>query len=120
MAEDIFQGRGAPLTFYGKRDEDWPAAWLLPELDEDEADLFGNMAHLSDDLILRTAVNIWDNCIRAPGAFEGVVGGVLSAHARLVVGSGRCEDLARAADAVRDAWLGMAEQAAKLGVEGNG
>lgn len=83
MSDDpIFQGRGQPLSFYDKKDDEWPAAWRLPELDEDEADLFGKFAHMADDLTLRQAVNIWDNGIRMPGALEGVIGGVLSAHAR--------------------------------------
>jgi len=117
-ADDIFDGRGEPLTRYAKRDEDWPAAWHLPELDEDEADLFGKFAYLTDDLVLRLAINIWDNGLRLPGALEGISGGLISAHARLIVGSGGCPDLEQAANAVREAWLGMALQAASLGVEG--
>lgn len=113
--DDIFDGRGAPLTAYKVREEDWPAVWRLPDgMFEQDGDLFEKMATLTDDMVLRTAVNCWDNCIRAPGAFEGVAGGVLSAHARLVVGllaAGEFEDIERAADITREAWLGMARQA---------
>lgn len=119
MSDDsIFQGRGQPLTRYDKQDEAWPVAWLLPDLDEDEVDLFGKFAHLADDLTVRQAINIWDNGLRLPGALEGIIGGIISAHARLVVGTGACDDLERAADGVRQAWLGMAKQAALWGVEG--
>jgi hypothetical protein len=109
---------GAPLKFYSRDEASWPPAWRLPEQDDDDADLYDKVAHLTDDAILRTAVNVWDNCMRAPGAFEAVVGGMISAHARLVVGSGGCTDLEQAAEAFGKAWLGMAKQAALLGFEG--
>lgn len=111
---------GAPLNFYDRDEASWPAAWKLPEQDDDEADLFDKVCYLTDDLVLRTAISVWDNCIRAPGALEGVMGGMISAHARLVVGSGLCADLEKAAKAVGDMWLDMAKQAALLGVQGEG
>jgi hypothetical protein len=114
--DDIFQGRGAPLTHYDKREADWPPAWILPD-QGDEADLFAKFAWLADDVLLRTAVNIWDNGLRMPDAFEGIYAGMLSAHARLAVGYGLKGgiDLEKAADDFREAWLGMARQALELG-----
>lgn len=107
---------GEPLSFYNRAEVGWPAAWVLPEQDDDEADLYDKVAHLSDDVLLRQAVHVWDNCMRAPGTFEAVFGGMISAHARFVVGSGRCADLEKASLAVAKAWLGMAKQAALLGL----
>lgn len=118
--DDPFNGLGAPLSFYSKGEPAWPPAWKLPDLDDDDQDVFGKFAYLADDLVLRTAVNIWDNGLRLPGAFEGITGGLLSAHARLVIGTitsaGALEqyDLEKAADAVREAWIGMARQAVRL------
>lgn len=106
---------GAPLNFYDRDEANWPAAWKLPEQDDDTADLFDKVIYLADDLMLRTAVNVWDNCMRAPGSFEAVQGAMISAHARFLVGSGRCADLARAAKAIGEMWLDMAAQAARLG-----
>lgn len=115
--DPMFGGRGGPLRPYRLKDADWPPQWRLPEdpadLDENDQDLFGRMAWLADDLVLRSAVNIWDNALRIPQAFEGIAGGMLSAHARfcspMVI-----TDLEGAADAVREGWLGMARQAQAL------
>lgn len=111
---DLWHGSGQPLPRYDKREEDWPAAWRLPDLAEEEADLFGKFAHLTDDVTLRTAVNVWDNGLRLPGSAEGIAGGMLSAHARvgLISLGGQLHrwDLERAANAIRDGWLGMARQ----------
>lgn len=118
--DDIFQGRGSPLHHYAKREGDWPAAWHLPGEPDDDADIFSKFAWLADDLLLRTAINIWDNGIRMPGAIEGVQGGIISAHARLIIGLGQMfgsndnADLEQAADGVREAWLAMAKQAQLL------
>lgn len=100
---------GEPLRFYDRGEQAWPALWRMPETGDD-ADLFDKMAHITDDICLRQAVHVWDNCMQIPQAFPGVAEGLLSAHARLVVGFGVIDDLEAAADAVRSAWLGIARQ----------
>lgn len=109
---------GEPLTFYSRGEETWPAAWKLPEREDDDGDLFCKMAWLADDLILRQAVHVWDNAMRAPGTIPGISGGMLSAHARFVIGSGVNIDLKQAAQHVAEAWLIFAQEAARLGAEG--
>jgi hypothetical protein len=110
--DDIFNGRGAPLSHYQAGDADWPVIWRLPDIDLDEADLFDRLIYFADDHLLRQAVNLWDNCLRGPGTFAPILMALISVHARLWAGSDAgVEDLERAGDAVRQAWLGMAKQA---------
>ena len=108
---------GEPLPNYTRGEDAWPPAWKLPSGDDfaDHGDLFDKMAWAADDFLLRQAIHLWDNCLRAAPCLPGIQGGMISAHARLLVGSGRCNpDLEKAADAVREAWIGMARQAQQL------
>lgn len=111
---------GEPLPHYAHGEASWPAVWRLPEQDDDDADLFDKVCHLADDVLLREAVHIYDNCLRLPAAISGVAAGMLSAHARLMVGHGIKEgaDLDAMADAMRTAWRAMAEQALTVHREG--
>jgi hypothetical protein len=107
-------GRGAPLTAYDVGEADWPPAWRdLPEA-SDEADLFEQMATLTDDMVLRTAVNCLDNCMRMPGSAEGVAAGMISAHARFLVGLNPHADLEQSGREFGVAWTAMAKEARVL------
>lgn len=98
-----------PLNFYRDGEDSWPTVWRLADLDEDTATLSDKFAWLADDLILRTAVNILDNGLRAPGVGPGVLAGLVAAHVRFCLGVNPDVDLEEAADLFRRAWLETAE-----------
>lgn len=116
MAEKI----GNPLPYYKRGEQDWLDLWKLPEGDED-AELSTRVARLTDDIVLREAVHIWDNCLRGPGTVEGILGGMISAQARLMIslmGPLDEAEIGVAADDIRDTWITMARKWAVVKAEG--
>jgi len=111
---------GQPLHFYRRGEAEWPQVWRMPDLAGEDGTVFAKTCALSDDLVLRAAVNIYDNCLRHADAFEGACAGLIAAHARLMAGAGLKVTPEQAADAVRTAWLRMFQQAVDIQAHGWG
>ncbi len=112
---------GLQLTTYAKGEPDWPEVWRMPAdvLERDEGDIVDQYAPVCDDHLLREAVHLYDNILRAPGGAVAVQAALVSAHARFIAGLyGAGWNVEESADRFRTSWLGMAQQARAIVNEG--
>jgi hypothetical protein len=107
---------GVPLPNYTRGQDTWPTLWRLPvdEMCEGYQNMADKLAVLVDDLCLREAIHVWDNCLRVDTTENraGISAGILSAHARFTLEFMAPEqDLEEVAEAMKQGWLGLAMQA---------
>lgn len=112
--DPVFGGRGGPLPNYNKGEDAWPAIWRDINRGEGEG-VYRQMAELADDIILRTSVNCWDNCLQLPDAASGVAVGLIAANARFVLGVNPDVPIDQAAIDFAVAWESMARELKALG-----